>query len=137
MPIPGHAACTGAPEKGNEWRQLRDRAGLSRDELARLAGVDSSTIYRLEHGHPSVSDRVRRLVELTVALALRGGREDVCVLPRQHRVENRVLGLLDCGRREVDCVDRVGLGRFGVAFGDLRVVRGLLLVDVLPMRWMC
>ena len=62
---------------------------------------------------------------------LLGGRHDVRVPSRLHGVEDRVLGLLDCGLRKRDGVVRVGLGPLGVALGDPGVDLGLPGVDAL------
>src|SRR4249919_3278161 len=67
----------------------------------------------------------------TMWRALRNGCGDVCRPPCEHGVEHRVLGFLDCRRRELDGVIRIRLGPFGVAFCDLDVVCGLLGVDAL------
>src|SRR5262249_34914598 len=60
-----------------------------------------------------------------------GGLHDGRGPPRQDRVENGVVGLVDRGFGERDGVERVGLGLVCGAFGDLRIVRGLLRPDAL------
>src|SRR5215831_15442684 len=51
--------------------------------------------------------------------------------PGQDRVEGRVLGLEDRGRRKGDRVESVGLRRFRLALGDAEVVPRLRAVEAL------
>jgi transcriptional regulator with XRE-family HTH domain len=53
------------PATGREWEELRNRAGLTKAELARRTALDVSTIWALEHG-----SYVSRKVQLLVAAAL-------------------------------------------------------------------
>jgi transcriptional regulator with XRE-family HTH domain len=55
------------PTCGEEWEALRNRAGLTRAELARRTALDPSTLWTLEHdGY--VSQKVRLLVAAALGL---------------------------------------------------------------------
>ncbi len=56
MQLPRQTAIT-----GDECRARRERAGLTRVELAEIALVDPSTIYRLESGKHVSRNTRRRL----------------------------------------------------------------------------
>jgi DNA-binding XRE family transcriptional regulator len=59
---------------GDNVRDLRERRGLTQDELARKSGLPQSHISRLEHGkHTSTSETIRRLAK---ALRTTRGRID-------------------------------------------------------------
>jgi DNA-binding XRE family transcriptional regulator len=46
----------------DDLQTLRERAGLTRAELARLAEVDRATIAKLEKHHPSRADICNKLI---------------------------------------------------------------------------
>jgi len=56
------------PTTGREWEELRNRAGLTRAELARRTAIDVSTLWHLEHDGEFVSMKVRLLVAAALGL---------------------------------------------------------------------
>lgn len=57
---------------GNQLKRLRDKAGLSQEALARLAGVSSAAIFRIEQGRPS-DPKLSTLAALAKALGMSPG----------------------------------------------------------------
>ena len=62
---------------------------------------------------------------------LRGGGEDLCILPGAQGREDSVLCLVDRLGGKLDRIGGVGLCPLGIAFGHVRLNRGLLGVDSL------
>lgn len=53
-----------SPEIGTRVRQLRLRAGLTRAELARQAGLSESTVRSVEHGMPVQPETLAALLRV-------------------------------------------------------------------------